>query len=213
MKIKFLRDIEIDGVTHLAGTTHEITGTNINTSPGSTIRVNTNPAAGNFAADTFALVVGTDIEIIKDIKILLADEPPPQSEEEFRILHQIPSIQQFKQINTWTLQWLVNNLNEILEERKNNQPPGKLQASILPLNGKYYGTQIQITNPWGTTDITIWDNADFTPSERESEGEICDSHFESKYSFELAKYLVDCINNAPNSLIEKQCIKLAKEQR
>ena len=93
-------------------------------------------------------------------------------------------------------------------------------AKLKDLEGKYYGTVITVTNDVGiSANIQIWDSGDFTPSVRELEkqgytekqwfenelvedgwGEkspirevdiICDSHFESKQSYELALEIIN----------------------
>jgi hypothetical protein len=75
-----------------------------------------------------------------------------------------------------------------------------MKAHIAPLSGKYYGTKIIIKDGDIYTEISIWNSGDFTPSERElaewPEGdfEVCDSHFESKWTYDFAKKLVDAIN-------------------
>jgi len=104
-----------------------------------------------------------------------------------------------------------------------------VKAEILPLKGKYYGTEIVITDDYGFRYcITLWNDGNFEPSDRELAGictieqwrnneflpneldpwtgkkgvyakdaiEICDSHFESRNTYELACKLVDLINNA-----------------
>ena len=76
-----------------------------------------------------------------------------------------------------------------------------MKAKILPLEGKYYGTIVEITYKGYKYQIELWGDADFEPSERElakwggkDDFEICDSHFESKITYELAKLLVNLIN-------------------
>lgn len=97
-----------------------------------------------------------------------------------------------------------------------------MNAKLLPLKGKYYGTEIEITDDRGTAHIiTLWDNGSYVPSERELDGiseddwranvvqyvdpdygeiraqdvvEVCDSHFESKETYELALSIMSAIN-------------------
>jgi hypothetical protein len=82
-----------------------------------------------------------------------------------------------------------------------------MKAKLLPLKGKYYGSEIEITTEfpsWPLTHIKIWCNADYVPSNRQlkklgislkevGSGELCWSHMESEFSYQLAEYLVDCI--------------------
>ena len=98
-----------------------------------------------------------------------------------------------------------------------------MKAELQSLKGKYYGTIIKITHEDYTTEVTIWRNADFTPSNRYLEsygyteqqwtdnalvdngwGElvpireldlVCDSHFESKFSYELALKILEKLND------------------
>lgn len=95
-----------------------------------------------------------------------------------------------------------------------------MKAELKPLKGKYYGTKIKVTDDNGTeATIEIWDSGDFTPSKRELESYgyteqqweenalvdsgwdteipiretdiVCDSHFESKQSYELALKIIE----------------------
>ena len=76
----------------------------------------------------------------------------------------------------------------------------RTKATLAPLTGKYYGTKIIIKDEDIYTELSIWNSGDYTPSERElhkwndGEFEVCDSHFESKWTYEFAKKLVDAIN-------------------
>lgn len=99
-----------------------------------------------------------------------------------------------------------------------------MKAKILPLNGKYYGTRIVITDDnEHEYEITLWNCAEHEPSDRELDGvctieewrrnkpiyseqdgmaymardivEVCDSHFESRATYALAQKLVGLINN------------------
>lgn len=84
-----------------------------------------------------------------------------------------------------------------------------MEARLLPLKGKYYGSIIEIDTPTGKTEIKVWHSADFVPSQRELEkhqmtieeyrenNEPCDSHFESHFTHKLCEYLVNCIKNMP----------------
>lgn len=102
-----------------------------------------------------------------------------------------------------------------------------MEAEILPLKGKYYGTEICVTDGKYDTIISVWCNADFAPSDRELENsgvtrqqyndnsivweeswgngeystvrardrcEVCDSHFESQWTLDLARKIVKAIN-------------------
>lgn len=103
----------------------------------------------------------------------------------------------------------------------------KIKAALLPLNGKYYGTEIQLSHPDGYEyTIKLWNNGSYEPSDRELDSictieewrnntilqhedkvyypfgilakeavEICDSHFESRETYEIALELINKINN------------------
>jgi hypothetical protein len=82
----------------------------------------------------------------------------------------------------------------------------KMEAAILPLEGKYYGTKIVIEDGEISTIIKIWSHGDFAPSDREldnadmsreeyntnknDEKEEIDTsggHFESQWTYKLAE--------------------------
>jgi len=98
-------------------------------------------------------------------------------------------------------------------------------AKLLPLDGKYYGTKIEINFANGDkTEFDIWYSGSYIPSERYLEKYgytkqqyennelvdngwgnkspiremdlVCDSHFESEETYLLAKFIVDAINAA-----------------
>ena len=97
-----------------------------------------------------------------------------------------------------------------------------MKAKLLPLEGKHYGSIIEVSDLQYTTQIKIWENADHTPSERElerhgyttkewsenamvdncfgglepirSSGVVSDCHFESKWQYDLCKKIVEAIN-------------------
>ena len=78
----------------------------------------------------------------------------------------------------------------------------KLEAKLLPLEGKYYGTIIELELENGTyEEIEININRGADPSERELNGtpleeyEICDNHYECKDTYNLALELLKRINN------------------
>ena len=102
-----------------------------------------------------------------------------------------------------------------------------MKASIRPLDGKYYGTLIDITDDDGNEfQINLWNSCGFEPSDRELGGdctieqwrnndilpyedgwgnktvrakdwvEICDGHFESRGTYNMAKTIADLINGA-----------------
>lgn len=96
-----------------------------------------------------------------------------------------------------------------------------MKARLLPLEGKYYGTRVQIElGPRNVAEISVW-HSDGKPSERECAtwgctqadwvndrlidggwgGKEparrvfpCDSHYESQTSFEIAEKIVNAIN-------------------
>lgn len=102
-----------------------------------------------------------------------------------------------------------------------------MKAELLPLNGKYYGTEIQVTDGDKDTVFKIWCNADYKPSDRElaacgvtrkqydnnelvgtetwgestyevmakDQCEVCDSHFESDWTYNLAQKIIEAINS------------------
>lgn len=81
-----------------------------------------------------------------------------------------------------------------------------VRAELLPLKGKYYGSEIALYDAEGdhTDTIQVWVfGNDYTPSERELEGwdeeeygpyEVCDSHFESRLGYEICQRIVKAIN-------------------
>ena len=99
-----------------------------------------------------------------------------------------------------------------------------MKAILLPLEGKYYGTKVEISEDNISYGINLWNNGNFEPSDRELDGictieqwrnneilpsddswypngmparlalEICDSHFESRETYSIACRLVDLIN-------------------
>ena len=91
-----------------------------------------------------------------------------------------------------------------------------MKATLLPLLGKYYGTEIEIyfeDDPNSHTEtLTLWDTTGFIPSirylekygytqedwdsGRTDDDFICDSHFESKLTYERALKLVNLINSS-----------------
>ena len=98
----------------------------------------------------------------------------------------------------------------------------RMKATIRPLKGKHYGTEIEVVDGSISTVINVWCNADYVPSDRELEkldatrqdwdnnveiddgwgGKIhirssdiaCGGHFESKWQHELCKKIVAAIN-------------------
>lgn len=98
----------------------------------------------------------------------------------------------------------------------------KIKAELLPLSGKYYGTEIHLKNEDGSqAEFIVWVNriSDGKPSEREQRAhteqlvrygysdteiendpdlayEICDDHYETQDALEICKVLVDAINKA-----------------
>jgi hypothetical protein len=82
----------------------------------------------------------------------------------------------------------------------------KYKAKILPLDGKYYGTEIKVETHDDSFDITVWWMGDFTPSDRElkqcgmsldewHENDMgCDSHFESSDGLEVAEIITKALN-------------------
>jgi hypothetical protein len=105
----------------------------------------------------------------------------------------------------------------------------EMKAKILPLKGKYYGTEIEVTDlplnsPYHlpSCNFKVWHSGDYLSSDRELGSrdltreeynnnslvecnnelipakemlEICDSHFESQFTYELAQLIVNAINN------------------
>jgi len=82
-------------------------------------------------------------------------------------------------------------------------------ATLLPLDGKHYGTRVRIDHPNGCFDqtLTIWLSDDPTPSRRELEawdedemGEPwnaadCASHYESATALRVAEAIVRAVND------------------
>lgn len=98
-----------------------------------------------------------------------------------------------------------------------------MKAELLPLKGKYYGTEVKIIfNKEYSEVLKLWDSGEFIPSVRQIEksgytqeqydnnelvdngwGEletvreamdICDSHFESKTTYDRALEIIKRIN-------------------
>ena len=82
----------------------------------------------------------------------------------------------------------------------------KLQAKILPLKGKYYGTEISITSPDeprlnASIEVLISD-PEWLPSERELGDEsleewkeyCCDNHYESRLGYRVCQIIEQAIN-------------------
>lgn len=99
-----------------------------------------------------------------------------------------------------------------------------MRATLLPLSGKYYGTEIEIRFDNGVTDtIELWNHGSFAPSNRELKEcgltrdqynnneivdhdnffgdirardalDVGDGHFESQETLENALSLIDAIN-------------------
>lgn len=81
-----------------------------------------------------------------------------------------------------------------------------MDAKLLPLEGKYYGTQVA----YGTEghQIEIWDRGDGQPSYRQLEqwsmtlkeakesDLMCDSHYETRLSEEIACVIVFALRKA-----------------
>ena len=98
-----------------------------------------------------------------------------------------------------------------------------MKAKLLPLNGKHYGSVIEVTDGDIKTSITVWCNANFIPSDREladlgltrkdwdtnaeiddgwggkirvQDMDICsDGHFESQWQHELCKRIVKSLTD------------------
>jgi len=82
-----------------------------------------------------------------------------------------------------------------------------MKAKLEALNGKYYGTIINIETDNGATKINIWFMGDYEPSDRQlkewqftrkqwdNNKEMgCDSHYESKDGYILAEIICNAIN-------------------
>ena len=97
-----------------------------------------------------------------------------------------------------------------------------MKAEILPLSGKYYGTEIKVSDGQHEHHFKLWSNASFEPSDREL-GDICtieqwrrdeeidnggevwtakdfidvgDGHFESRETYKLAQIITEAINSS-----------------
>lgn len=101
-----------------------------------------------------------------------------------------------------------------------------MKAGIAPLIGKHYGTSIYIEDPKNGVEsarITVWETADFVPSDREVKNSLgitkqewldnvlvdgsiggperakdllpMDDHFESQWQYDLCQTIVDAINS------------------
>lgn len=100
-----------------------------------------------------------------------------------------------------------------------------MKAEILPLDGKYYGTEIKVSDGEYEYHFKLWNNASFEPSDREL-GDKCtieqwreneelpiedgwgsdtcpaqdyvdvgDGHFESRETYKLAQIITEAINS------------------
>jgi len=85
-------------------------------------------------------------------------------------------------------------------------------AKVLPLQGKYYGTIVELTDESGRkSELKIWikdpdcdlsdrelkDSGYKTREEASEDGYPCDCHYESKRGFWLASRIADAINAQP----------------
>jgi len=81
-----------------------------------------------------------------------------------------------------------------------------IKARLLPLKGKYYGTQVEIETLDGTETMQIWVRGNRRPSARQltqinmteeeanEDGYFCDEHYETAISYWLASSIIDVIN-------------------
>ena len=75
-----------------------------------------------------------------------------------------------------------------------------LNAVLLPLTGKYYGTKVEISNGDWTEYIVIWLPGKLSKRELEKSDTsdlseiISDGHYESDNSLKIAELIVDTIN-------------------
>jgi hypothetical protein len=81
-----------------------------------------------------------------------------------------------------------------------------MKAKLKPLEGKYYGTIIEINFDDGNEGevIKLWNNDDRTPSERElkkcgDDTDIdditCDNHYESELTHQRALKIINALNS------------------
>lgn len=73
----------------------------------------------------------------------------------------------------------------------------KYSATLLPLEGKYYGTEVEVMVGERKTLVTFW-YGEGSPSERElalCDGEVDGGHYETEHSLTLAKLFVAAVNN------------------
>jgi hypothetical protein len=83
----------------------------------------------------------------------------------------------------------------------------KLVAELVPLGGKYYGTEIVLINDETNTKayFQVWINeiSDYRPSERELRGwdeqengpyEICDNHYETDTAYKVCLAIEKALN-------------------
>jgi hypothetical protein len=108
-----------------------------------------------------------------------------------------------------------------------------MKATLLPLKGKYYGTEIQVKfqDAGEAQEIRLWDSTGFEPSTRQLEKHgytqvqwdnneevndghggliniklldiVTDSHFESKITYQRALELVEKINSHPAARVKQ----------
>jgi len=92
-----------------------------------------------------------------------------------------------------------------------------MEAEILPLDGKYYGTVIKYKNTFGEErTIKVWNMGDYTPSQRQLEkwgytldeakedGMMCDDHFESAECHKIASVICRALNENMDWVDEKK---------
>lgn len=82
-----------------------------------------------------------------------------------------------------------------------------MNAKILDLHGKYYGTEIEYEINNKKCIIEIWNHASCIPSQRQikywhcslqeakDNDFLCDDHYETAEDFYVAQKIVDALNN------------------
>ena len=81
-----------------------------------------------------------------------------------------------------------------------------MNAELLPLDGKYYGTQVLLKDGKNVCNIPIWFSQHSKPSKRQLEAWdnltdeelsdlISDAHFETQENLKIAEIIVNAINS------------------
>jgi hypothetical protein len=88
-----------------------------------------------------------------------------------------------------------------------------IKAELAPLGGKYYGSDVIINSDDIRSEIRFWKTYGYPPSKRQLEYwgmsleeatadlMMCDSHYESEYTYQLCMELIGRINSQNDAVI------------